>query len=1240
MDKNLNWKLGFVLFLVAMAALAVRDPRQTIKKGIDLNGGYSLMYRVDASGMEDSEKQGLAGRMIRVQRKRIDPANQLNLIWRAHGNDIIEILMPEATGNTTELREVYQAARKAVVGSNINMSQLNKILDMEKAARDEEIAKLIANNPDTKTILEELVTAKEAKDVQNAQLDAASEKSAALKKTLEDLKVSLSSVDSLSKRWATVPEDQQAKEIATIVEAADKAAKAKKPGQSDEEVKANAGLTDQQKTEMTARIKEYVQAKVEYFKVNSNINEIDATYATAQTAVKDHYVNLTLFEKQLDSKKKATRDEAIRALKEAHPSLATKVDDLVAAYESYKQVRGQMDDPEDLKRKLRGAGVLEFRILPAQTEIGQDKLKDYQTRLADAGPAVAGDSEYQWFKIRDPQNFRAAAIRGQFGDDSYVLALNKPGKTLLKDNEANTWKLTRAYPTSDSLGKPAIGFEFNEIGAGKFAKLTNANKDLPLCILLDGEAISAPNINSTISKSGIIQGSFSMREVNDMCDKLNAGSLPARMGELIDMDVVDSTLGAENLNSGFSAAGIGMVVVFLFMVIYYMLPGGLAGIALILNLLFLLATMAFTRATLTMPGIAGIILTVGMAVDANVLIFERIREEQNRGSTVAQAIRNGYSRAFWTIFDANLTTFIVAMILFKVASEEVKGFALTLMIGIVCSMFTALYVTRLIFEYMLQHDKLKHKLGMMQLIKTPNLKWMNMRYAFWVVSVAMVIAGWVFFLSAEDKYSIEFTGGTKVQFQLKQDFRTDKSQELSLAVEAALEKRAEELGEPIQFEVQGKGQESELRFALETTATNQAIFELELSNKDLNAEAVKDSIIKAAKDAADGRLKQTTVTGENGKFKVTTQQTNAVRFEQALKNAFGKDKFVMVNVNIEDKVTEIIRQVFAGNLAVINKLNIASVEAKVIDDELIKAKSYLADFKGGFMFDCKLAADNIETIEGFTKRLTQVSVNTEYSDLDHNNAYQIFGVDNKSGADDNVTEFEYAVRSETLVAGYSSQDELDKFQTNEDARIKAALELQTTFESLTQIDPTIGGKSKTDAMVAIVFSLLAIIAYIWLRFGNFRFGLAACVALAHDVSIALGAVALMHTMFGGYKIDVPMIAGFLTIIGYSLNDTIVIFDRIRENRGKQVTLNSGIINNSINQSLSRTVITSVTTLLVLVIMFFSGATTLKGFSFALIVGVIVGTYSSVAIASPLLYGARDEQPKEEEVPVEAGPEMP
>ena len=340
-----------------------------------------------------------------------------------------------------------------------------------------------------------------------------------------------------------------------------------------------------------------------------------------------------------------------------------------------------------------------------------------------------------------------------------------------------------------------------------------------------------------------------------MVNKLNAGSLPARLIEQpISVKSIGPSIGADNRDKGIRAVMIGLAAVVLCMLIYYMLAGSIANIALLMNLLFVLAIMALVRATFTLPGIAGVILTIGMSVDANVLIFERIREEQQRGCSLRIAIKNGYQRAFGTILDANLTTFITAAILLWCAPEEVKGFAIVLMLGIVSSMFTGLFVTRVVFDYLLARRIIKDRLLMLRLIHKPNINWMGARPIFLTLSGLLITVSLVVFFTRDDesnsKYDIEFTRGTCLQINLKDTASLTRQQ-----VEDRISKVGTDLNNPAlaSANVYSIGK-SNRQYEIITTETNRTTAILTFPEAAKNTVEAVTSAIRGAEAGLRGRL--------------------------------------------------------------------------------------------------------------------------------------------------------------------------------------------------------------------------------------------------------------------------------------------------------------------------------------------------------------------------------------------------
>ena len=850
--------------------------------------------------------------------------------------------------------------------------------------------------------------------------------------------------------------------------------------------------------------------------------------------------------------------------------------------------------------------------------------------------------KYIWAEIENIADFGVkGAITEQFGEKYYVLASNQANECMLRDR-TKPWKLRKAGPTVDERGRRAISFDLDDAGSPMFFRITRDNKGRPLCILLDGVAFSAPNIEQAIRGSGRITGDYKQAAQEDMINKLNAGSFPARLSDVpISEKSIGSTIGADNRNKGIKAGLYGLAAVAGFMIIYYLLAGSIADVALFMNILFVLGMMAMLRATFTLPGIAGLILTIGMSVDANVLIFERIREEQDRGSSLRTAIANGYQRAFRTIFDANITTFFVALILRMVASEEIKGFAIVLMLGIASSMFTALFVTRVIFDLLLNARILRNRLVMLRLLRKPNINWMALRPVFFTLSLLLIAAGlFVFFTrdeAANSKYDIEFTGGTSAQITLKkteapnynrgliEEMIRDKGAELgSDALNVA---KVYTVGDPIV----DKDKTYYPEYEITTTATNTTTATVTFNETVKDDESVTTAI-EGAMESVGGRLYNLEVSKQDDKtFAVSTSQVNKALVSKVLTAAFG-EKATFSPPVVNQVVSDAISKAFDGLLSKREDLGVSVVSTEKIADDTVE----LADYLGGVKIVVDLAQET--TAKEIKDRLREIKYKADAGDIEWY-GYDILSADlAELNDDDAVQRFVYVSVHPEAGSRELDEDQWGRFVDNETVKIKRAGSMEATLARITQIDPSIGSEAKTRALIAIALSLIVIVAYIWIRFGTARYGFAAIAALVHDVCITLGAVTVCTylagkpigdaLLLGDFKIDLQMIAAFLTIIGYSLNDTIVVFDRIRENRGKLATVNPQIITNSINQTLSRTLLTSFTTFSVVFVMYIWGGTGLRGFTFAMLVGIIVGTYSSIAIAAPiLLLGAKKQSAK-------------
>ncbi|MGC8638309.1 MAG: protein translocase subunit SecD [Isosphaeraceae bacterium] len=722
--------------------------------------------------------------------------------------------------------------------------------------------------------------------------------------------------------------------------------------------------------------------------------------------------------------------------------------------------------------------------------------------------------------------------------------------------------LSRTYATTDERLQPAVGFQFNRQGARRFGQLTRDH--LPeegdafkyqLAILLDNLVMSAPSINSEIRESGIIEGGgqgFKPKEVQHLINILQAGSLPASLNPTpAQEEKVGPTLGEDSIAKGWRAIWVSMLVVPIFMAIYYRFAGIVAVIALVANMILLLGTMAFMQATFSLPGLAGLALTIGMAVDANVLVFERMREEKERGASLTQEIRNGFNRAWVTIFDSHVTNLLAAIVLYIVGTEEVKGFALTMIIGMLWNLFTAVFMSRVIFEFSYSRGWIK-KLRMLKMWDKTNIDFIGPRYYCMAGSLILILLGLVAFglrsgIVNRTMYNIDFTGGTLVTIRLN---------EADPTVQALSESRRAE-------------------FVREKAGVL----------PDVTVESLRVSSDKS------GRL---------ARFNIRTTEQNLEQVKVKILDAFGKS---LARVEMTAGEPKAIPAAPAGT-------------AKT-------GSAPAARFAGGREYPLSFNT----TAFNSTQTPTQV-VGAEFTKV-----LEAAGIANPTARFEIVNAAEatpdHPATGETKLL-LRTDLEPDVAQTQL-GKLKESLasNRDLLFERTTNFGSTVAGETRTLALIATVASWVIIIVYLWWRFHSFTYGLAAVLAVVHDVLITLGAIAVSYwlvevpvigrfLMIDPFKIDLPIVAAFLTLIGFSVNDTIVIFDRIREMKGKTPHLTTKMVNDAINQTLSRTVLTSLTAWLVVVILYLLGGEGLHGFAFALVIGFLSGTYSTVYIATPIL----------------------
>ena len=692
---------------------------------------------------------------------------------------------------------------------------------------------------------------------------------------------------------------------------------------------------------------------------------------------------------------------------------SSEIDDLLADVEANDSISNQKNPLFDY---LVGTGYQGGPVIAQFLAKDQNKIEEFLS-MPEIRQLLPSEKRYTRFLFGKPDVTNN-------GVDLYAIQSNRDNKPPLGGSV-----VVDASQSYDQVGAPAVSMQMNGKGARKWEEMTGkAYKDKSnIAIVLDDIVYSAPGVSRGAISGGRseISGQFTLNEAIDLANVLRAGKLPAS-AEIIESEVVGPSLGKENIEKGINSFIIALILVLIWMIFYYGRAGIYADVALVLNLVLIFGILAGLGAVLTLPGIAGIVLTIGMSVDANVLIFERIREELNKGKGLKQSVGDGFSNALSSILDANITTGLTALILFVFGSGPIKGFATTLLIGIATSLFTAIFITRMLVDSRLSKSKILN-------FSTPITK------------------------SLFRNMSITFLEKRKVAYFIS-------STVLLISI-----------------------------FSLSTNGLNQGV------------------------DFVGGRTY--TVRFDNDVNQSEIQASLIDVLGNAEAKTFGSDNQLKITTNYK-----------------------VDIEGTQVDDE-IQLK----------MFDALKSV---------------LPSNLTYDDF-------VNGADDKSVG----------------IMGSS------------------------------KVGPTIADDIKKNSFLAIFGSLAVVFLYILFRFRDWQYSLGAVTAVFHDVLVVLGIFSLTYSFMPfNMEINQAFIAAVLTVIGYSLNDTVVVFDRIREfrliNKSWEFTKT---VNGALNSTLSRTLNTSFTTLVVLLAIFLFGGESIRGFMFALIIGVLVGTYSSVFIATPVMF---------------------
>lgn len=831
---------------------------------------------------------------------------------------------------------------------------------------------------------------------------------------------------------------------------------------------------------------------------------------------------------------KALREEVNSAIDNSYNIVRNRIDQFGVVQPNIQKLEGQegrlmvempgIREPERMRKLLQGSANLEFWETWDNSEIAP-KLRDLNSRLANGGkeksdttkkdeakkPVLAGKNKSNdndvalaaekkanplfsrlqlapegslslvgYANVRDTaavnKMIYSPLAKQILGPDVKLLWGAKPADGLQQKNIFELYAIkvttsdgraplegdviTDAKDQFDNFGKPEVSMTMNSEGAREWAALTKANVGKAVAIVLDGVVYSAPRVNQEIDGGqSSISGNFTIEDTKDLANTLKSGRMPAP-AKIVQEEVVGPSLGAQSIQQGLISFVVAFVLLMIYMVLMYnVIPGMLANVALLVNIFFTLGILASFQSALTMPGIAGMVLTLGTAVDANVLIYERIKEELRKGKGMKQAVEAGYANAFSAIFDSNLTSLITGVILLVTGTGPIRGFATTWIIGVIISFFTAVFLTRLVYENKLKHDKwlnLKFWTGISKnMMQNTHINFMGMYKKSYAVYAVVIVIFIISFFVRGLSMSIDFTGGRNYVVTL---------------------------AKPVQVE--------QVREVLNNAFVN--------------------------------------TVGDNAGKPATT---NVIAL-----GTDGKTIRVSTNYNIQSN--------------------------DPLEDDRAETILYNALKKGNFV----------------------------------------------------------------------SQSSVEAFK-NPDIRQGGSI------ISSAKVGPSIAKNITYNAFLSVILAIVCIFLYILLRFRNVGFSTGAITALVLDTIIVIGFFSVCYGWIGfSLEVDQTFIGAILTVIGYDVNDSVVVMDRIRENLRlhPKADLEENF-NNSINETLARTVNTSVSTLIVLLAIFILGGDSIRSFSFAMIIGVIIGTLSSIFIVSPVAFSILGKKIRKQQAEVADAP---
>ena len=832
---------------------------------------------------------------------------------------------------------------------------------------------------------------------------------------------------------------------------------------------------------------------------------------------------------------------------------------------------------------------------------------------------------------------------------------------------------------SPSFGTSSTNWEVNFVmkpqGVGKMGALTGQNLGPPkrsLAIVFDNELISAPTIEDQITDNGVIRGDFSEQEVRFMSELLKSGSMPVVMYPTpIAENLIDAILGWDTIKKGSMSLAVSLLVVLALVALYYRFAGITAAAALVLNLLLTVAIMIVIQAPFTLPGLAGLVLTVGMSIDANVLIFERIREEAARGAALRMQIRNGFDKALSAILDGNLTTFLTAFVLYVIGTDQLRGFGITLMLGNVISMFTAIFCARVIFDAG-ERTRLLKSLSMTQFLTSPKIDWVRLFPPATIASGVLILLGLIAAVSrGAGIFDIDLKGGSSVTPMLKAQMKDDEVRTAMREQLAGL--RDEKTGASIDFqvyEVSIEGEQPDTVYKIDSSLervddlerhVHEALKDPKTGEKLLRTYQMEYAIVSsgpieapseeppvegaggAAPPPSEAKTPETksapetktvpetksapeTKSGKQGDDaakespgeKAGESPADCGQEEDSKSDAATKEKGAAKSVKTDEKA--------AGE-----KAGETTADDPTKSDPDEAAPATVPSTAPEAAAPTVTAPPDGESTPPAAAEQTTAEIRfpdnriSAYALLEHirQSAAKTLGhepftkVSNPNWVPGDNTPYE-TWTAEIHIGRDNAKKLLDDLQTK--------MSGSPVWQNTSSVSGQVTLDMQLRALSAILVSLLGIAAYIWVRFQRLSWGIAAIASLVHDTLVMIAGIGASYYLASAlgflgideFKISLTVVAGFLTLIGYSINDTIVIFDRIREMRGKSPYISAQLINDAVNQTLSRTILTGGLTLIVVLILYIFGGEGIHTFAFCMLIGVLSGTYSTVFIAAPLL----------------------